>query len=259
MEREYKTIQWKLAEGIGLIIFNRPEKYNAMNEKMMEEISDLLNRYVNDKEVKVICFTGTGKSFLTGADINDLNQMTPLDALNPSMQALYEKIYNYPKPTVAGINGYALGGGMELAASCDIRIAGDKATFGMPECNLNVIPGAGGTQRLVRLLGEARAKELILLGDWVNAEQAKDIGFVTTVVQTDVLEEKILECGRKMIKRGPLALQLSKKAIHYSNEIPIEVGTYIENLSQAVLFSTKDKHEGVNAFIEKREPNFIGE
>lgn len=258
MGLKFDTLQWKAEHGIGWIILNRPDKLGAMNEHMMEEIRELLEIYKKEKDINIVIFIGTGKAFATGADINDLQKMGPMDALNPTMQSLYERIYQYPKITIAGINGYALGGGMELAASCDIRIAADTAIFGLPECNLGVIPGAGGTQRLVRLIGEAKVKEIVLLGHRISAEQAKTLGFVSKVVPLDALEQTLVEVGRNINSRGPLALQLAKKSIQSSYDIPPTVGSYLENLSQAFLFTSKDKQEGVNAFLEKRKPNFSG-
>ncbi|MED3728355.1 enoyl-CoA hydratase/isomerase family protein [Priestia filamentosa] len=256
--QKFNTIDVQQKNGIGWITLNRPDKYNAFNEEMMGEIKDALSYYKSDAEVKVVSFKGTGKTFASGADILDLQKMTPLDALFPSMQGLYDLIYNYEKPTIAAIQGYAFGGGMELAAACDIRVASDNVKFGLPECKLGVMPGAGGTQRLVRLLGEAKVKELVFLGEVLDAHQAKQLGFVSVVSSQDELEETVLELAEKIFERGSLALRVSKLSIQRSFDIPQEVGLLLENSLQSFLFSTKDKQEGVSAFLEKRKPDFKG-
>jgi enoyl-CoA hydratase/carnithine racemase len=254
----YETIQCVRTAGLGWIYLNRPDKYNAFDETIMAEIADALEVYRTDAETRVVIFKGNGKNFASGADIAELRRMTPADALFPSMQSLYDKIYHYPKPTIAAIHGYTLGGGMELATACDIRIAAENARFGLPECKLGVMPGAGGTHRLVRLLGEAKVKELVLLGDFMNAQEALASGFVTSVVPPDELEHAAAEAGRKIIEKAPLALRLAKMAIQRSQEAPLEVGQLMENTMQAFLFSSADKKEGVAAFLEKRKPNFQG-
>jgi enoyl-CoA hydratase/carnithine racemase len=254
----YETIQCRKADGLGWILLNRPGKYNAFDETIMAEIADALRVYRTDADTRVVVLKGNGKNFASGADIADLQRMSPADALFPTMQSLYDAIYHYPKPTIAAIHGYTLGGGMELAAACDIRIAADNAKFGLPECKLGVMPGAGGTHRLVRLLGEAKVKELVFLGDFLDAQEARRVGFVSMVVPQEELERAAAEAGRKMIEKAPLALLMSKIAIQRSHEIPLEVGQLLENASQAFLFSSADKKEGVLAFLEKRKPNFQG-
>ncbi|KKI91837.1 hypothetical protein WQ54_12770 [Bacillus sp. SA1-12] len=256
--QQFNTLEVQKKNYVGWIILNRPDKYNAFNEEMMAEIKDALSYFKNDKDVKVVSFKGTGKTFASGADIADLQKMTSLDALFPSMQPLYDLIYNYEKPTIAAIQGYAFGGGMELAAACDIRVATNNVKFGLPECKLGVMPGAGGTQRIVRLLGEAKVKELVFLGDVLDAHQAKQLGFVSEVVSQDELDETVLALAGKILERGSLALRVSKLAIQRSSDIPLEVGLLLENALQSFLFSTEDKQEGVAAFLEKRKPNFTG-
>ncbi|KJS82153.1 MAG: hypothetical protein JM58_15620 [Peptococcaceae bacterium BICA1-8] len=244
--------------GLAWIFLDRPQIYNAFNDEMMDEISSALKYLENNTEVKVLAITGNGKAFASGADIESLQKMTQFDALFPKMQDLYNQIYKFTKPTIAAVNGYALGGGLELAIACDIRVCSTNSKFSLPECKLGVIPGAGGTQRLVKILGEAKVKELVFLGRVIIAEEALRLGLVTDVVELERLEEKVQELFEVIIQRGPLALRLAKTAINLSDDISLEVGLMIENLSQAYLFGTEDKKEGVNAYLEKRKPNFQG-
>lgn len=252
------SIMIRESGGLAWIILNRPEVHNAFDDRMMEEISQALKDLERDQAVRVVAFTGMGKVFASGADITALKDMTPLDALFPKMQELYSRIYNFPKPTIAAVNGYALGGGLELAISCDIRVSTPTARFGLPECKLGVIPGAGGTQRLVRILGEARVKEMVFLGDFINAEEALKLGLVTRIMESADLEKGVAEYSEKIRQKAPMALRLAKIAINLSEDVSLNVGLLMENLAQSYLFGTEDKQEGVNAFLEKRAPNFKG-
>ncbi|MEH7746598.1 enoyl-CoA hydratase-related protein [Neobacillus drentensis] len=246
-------------ESLYWIELNRPDAYNAFCDEMMDEIKSALTEAEGMKDVRVVIFSGKGKVFASGADIKELNAMSPFEALFPRMQSLYDFIYQFPKPTVAVIDGYCLGGGMELAAACDLRIATGRSKFGLPECKLGVIPGAGGTHRLVKLIGEAKVKELVFLGDMMGCTEAKNIGFINFVVEENELKERIIDIAKKITEKAPMALRFAKQCIQKQADIPQEVGMLLENLSQAYLFSTKDKSEGVTAFIEKRKPFFIGE
>lgn len=252
------SIMVRESGGLAWIVLNRPEVYNAFDDQMMEEISQALKDLESNQAVRVVAFTGMGKVFASGADIASLKVMTPLDALFPKMQELYSRIYNFPKPTIAAVNGYALGGGLELAISCDIRVATPTASFGLPECKLGVIPGAGGTQRLVRILGEARVKEMVFLGEFINAGEALALGLVSRILESSDLEKGVAEYSEKIRQKAPMALRLAKMAINLSEDVSLNVGLLMENLAQSYLFGTKDKQEGVNAFLEKRAPNFKG-
>lgn len=252
------SIMVRESGGLAWIVLNRPEVYNAFDDQMMEEISQALKDLESNQAVRVVAFTGMGKVFASGADIASLKVMTPLDALFPKMQELYSRIYNFPKPTIAAVNGYALGGGLELAISCDIRVATPTARFGLPECKLGVIPGAGGTQRLVRILGEARVKEMVFLGEFINAGEALALGLVSRILESSDLEKGVAEYSEKIRQKAPMALRLAKMAINLSEDVSLNVGLLMENLAQSYLFGTKDKQEGVNAFLEKRAPNFKG-
>ncbi|PLR76764.1 enoyl-CoA hydratase [Bacillus sp. V3-13] len=240
------------------IELNRPDTYNAFSDEMMDEIKAALKKAEALSDVRVVVFSGKGKVFASGADIKELNEMSPLEALFPRMQSLYDFIYKFPKPTVAAIDGYALGGGMELAAACDIRIATARSKFGMPECKLGVIPGAGGTQRLVKLIGEVKVKELVFLGEMIDGAEAKSIGFINFLSEESELQERAVNIAKRIAEKAPMALRFAKECIQRQADIPQEVGMLLENLSQAYLFSTRDKKEGVTAFIEKRKPSFTG-
>ena len=206
----------------------------------------------------MIVVQGAGeKSFAAGADIRQLNERKPLEALVPGMQGLYRKIENCSKVTIAAVQGYALGGGCELAMSCDIRIASKSAKFGLPELNLGIIPGAGGTQRLARIVGKGRALDMILTGKIIDGEEAERIGLVNYFVEeAEQLEEKIKEVAQAAMKKGPVAVLLAKQAVHKGYDIDEDAALWIEKLSQAVAFSTEDKHEGTLAFLEKRQAQF---
>ena len=180
------------------------------------------------------------------------------DALASIMQAVYDEVEAYEKPTIAAVNGYALGGGCELAIACDIRIASENAKFGLPEVTLSIIPGAGGTQRLARLIGKGRAMDLILTGRMMDAEEAFRAGLVSRVVPPEELTEAVEQTADAILKKGPLAVRLAKLAIQSGYEADQRTGLVIERLAQAVLFTTEDKEEGTSAFLEKREPDFKG-
>jgi enoyl-CoA hydratase len=259
MSMQYKHLLVEVNDSIGMVTVNRPEVRNAMNPETVQEIYQVMKDFAANDEVKVVIFTGAGnKSFVSGADINKLKERTYLDALQPGMQGLNQQIEQFDKPVIAAVNGFALGGGCELAMACDVRIAAEHAKFGLPELNLGIIPGAGGTQRLTRLVGRGKAKELILTGDIIPAREAERIGLVNKVVAIDQLLSTAIEMAQKMITKGPLALYLAKKAIDAGSDAPLHVGMMVEKLSQAVLMSTEDKVEGTSAFLEKRPPRFRG-
>ncbi len=244
---------------LGIISINRPEVRNALDGKTVKEIEQAIEMLEQDEEVGVIVFTGVGeKSFAAGADIKVLREKQALDALVPGMSATYRLIENCQKPTIAAINGYALGGGCELAMACDIRIAADHAKLGLPELNLSIIPGAGGTQRLSRLIGKGRAMDLILTGDMISAEKAERIGLVSEVVPAGELRQAVREKAEKILSKGPLAVRLAKLSINRGLELDMDTALMMEKLAQAILFGSEDKNEGTQAFIEKRSPQFKG-
>lgn len=255
----YQNILLEIRDSLGIITLNRPEVRNALDAQMMAEIRQALAELQEHQEVKVVVFTGAGeKSFAAGADIAALRERTFLEILEPGMSGLYAEIENYEKPTIAAVNGFALGGGCELAMACDLRLAAEHAKFGLPELNLAIIPGAGGTQRLTRLVGQGKAKELIFTGDILTAEESERIGLVNKVVPLDQMMNTATELAQKITKKGPLALRLAKVAINHGSEANIQTGLIIEKLAQSILYTTEDKYEGTSAFLEKRSANFKG-
>jgi enoyl-CoA hydratase len=241
-------------------VINRPEVRNALNKETMDEITGALEMVAQNEEIGCVLFTGKGdKSFAAGADISQLKEKTAHEALSPNgMQHVYDIIEGYEKPTIAMINGYALGGGCELAMACDIRVASTNAKFGLPELNLSIIPGAGGTQRLARLVGKGKALEMILTGKIIDANEALQIGLVTDAVEPETLADTAEKYASKILAKGPLAVKLAKLSVHMGTETDMKTGLLLERLSQAILFNSNDKNEGVQSFLEKRKPDFQG-
>jgi enoyl-CoA hydratase/carnithine racemase len=257
---EYETILTAVEEGIGRITINRPDARNALNTQVLGDVRQALAEFRHDRQVGVVVFTGAGeRAFAAGADIGELRERTALDALASVMQGVYDEIEAFEKPTIAAVNGLALGGGCELAMACDVRVASRNARFGLPEVTLAIIPGAGGTQRLSRLVGKGRAIEMILTGQIIDAEEAHRIGLVTQVAGDEGLMDKVRTTSATILSRGPLAVRLAKLAVQTGFETDQKTGLVIERLAQAVLFDTEDKREGTTAFLEKREPRFRGE
>lgn len=254
----YQNILVKKSNQLAYIIINLPEQRNPLSMETLGEMKDALENLKNDQETNCIVFTGQGdKSFAAGADISQLQNRGPLDVFTPGgMQETYDYIEAYDKPTIAMVNGFALGGGCELAMACDIRIASDNAKFGLPELNLGIIPSAGGTQRMARLIGKGKAIEMILTGKIITAEEAEKIGLISEFVPQDQLKEAVEKMAAQILSKGPLAVKLAKLAIHTGFDTDMKTGQMIERLSQAVLFSTEDKNEGTSAFLEKRSPAF---
>ena len=233
----YENILVEVEDRIGTIKLNRPEVRNALDARTLLEIENALETMEKNDRVQVIVFTGSGeKSFAAGADINQLSVKQPLDALVPGMSGVYRKIENCTKATIAAINGFALGGGCELAMSCDIRIAAEHAKFGLPELNLSIIPGAGGTQRLARIVGKGRALDMILTGEILSAQQAEQVGLVSKVVPMDELWDAAKEKAEKIVAKGPLAVRMAKLVVNKGFDTDMDTGLMIEKLAQAVLF-----------------------
>ncbi|RLL46883.1 enoyl-CoA hydratase/isomerase family protein [Oceanobacillus piezotolerans] len=257
---EFENILLLKEEAIATIRINRPDVRNALNGTTIKEIMYAMEQLEADSEIKVIIFTGSGeKAFAAGADINQLTKRQPLDAFSKgSMSEVYRCIENSKKATIAAINGYALGGGLELALACDIRIASNNAKLGLPELNLAVIPGAGGTQRLARVVGRGKALDMILTGEFILADEAKEIGLVSQVVFQEELMETAKEKARRISQKGPIAIQMAKIAVNKGYDVDMDTALLIENLAQALLYGTDDKVEGTQAFLEKRNATFAG-
>ena len=260
MGRTYESILVERRERVAIITINRPEKRNALNIQTRAEGAAALDELRADDSVRVVIFTGAGdKAFVAGADIGEFAGRTALAQRAIMLErGLFNAVDTFPKPVIAMVNGYCLGGGCELALSCDIRIASDKASFGQPEINLGIIPGGGGTQRLTRLVGEGKAMEMILTGEIIDAKTAFNIGLVNHVFPAEQLREKTMEIATRIADKSPIALQLAKEAVKLASRSNLDEGLRREVDLFALCFSTEDKDEGVSAFLEKRKPSFKG-
>jgi len=255
----YKTITFNKSEGIATITLNRPKSLNALNSQLLRELGHVILNIESDDEIKVAIITGNGKSFAAGADITEIEEITtPLDAHQflKLVQDVHNKVEDMEKPVIAAVNGLALGGGCELALACDIRLAADTAVFGLPEIKIGVLPGGGGTQRLSRLVGVGRAKELIYIGDPIDAQEAYRIGLVNKVFPAASLMEEEKKMALKLIQRPGAALKLAKLSINGGMNMALKPALTYEVRCQEILFSTEDQKEGMRAFIEKRKPVF---
>ena len=252
----YENIIFEKEDTIAVIIFNRPEAMNALNNQTRAEFAEAIAEVAADDDIKVLILTGNGKSFVAGSDIKEFNKTTPFMAHN--ITRLGEMVEKLPKPVIAAVNGFCLGGGCEIAMGCDIIIASEKAKFGQTEINIGIIPGGGGTQRLQRLIGVCRAKELIFTGDIIRADEADRIGLVNRVVPMEELMTVAKEMAQKIASKSAAALKLAKQAVNYGMQAPLESGLKYEYEMYALALSLEDKVEGVNAFLEKRAPKFTG-
>ena len=260
MPESFETLRLDRQGRVAIITINRPDKRNALNIKTREEGAALLDQLREDDSVGVVVFTGAGdKAFIAGADIGEFAGRTAITQREVmTSRSLFTAIDTFPKPVIAMINGYCLGGGCELALACDIRIASENASFGQPEINLGIIPGGGGTQRLTRLVGEGKAMEMILTGEIIDARTAFSIRLVNQVVPADQLQAKTLEMANRIAEKSPVALQLAKEAVKLASKSNLDEGLRREVDLFALCFSTEDKNEGVSAFLEKRKPAFKG-
>ena len=252
----YENIVFEKEENIAIITFNRPEAMNALNNQTRAEFGQAIEDVAMDDAIKVLILTGSGKAFVAGSDIKEFNETTPFAAHN--IKRLGEMVEKLEKPVIAAVNGFCLGGGNEIAMGCDIIIASEKAKFGQTEINIGIIPGGGGTQRLPRLIGVCRAKELIYTGDIIRAEEADRLGLVNRVVPMDELMPAAKELAKKIAAKSAAALKLAKTAINRGMQTNLESGLKYEYELYSLSLSLEDKLEGVNAFLEKRAPKFVG-
>ncbi len=261
MSKSYETIKIEREQSTLWIILNRPHRLNAFNEVMMEELSDILDVAEQDASVKCVVITGDGdRSFSSGADVTMFSKATPVlaEEFARGGQKAFGKIEHMSKPVIAAINGFALGGGLELALACDFRIAAEHAELGNTEIRLGLIPGWGGTQRLVRVLGLAKAKELVLFGLRLKADEALKTGLVTKVVNYDKLREEAQAMANQLADGPPVAMKYAKHAMTFGSQVPLEVGLRLEAGLMALAFSTEDLKEGVEALMSKRKAEFKG-
>ena len=245
---------------VAVLTINRPEKLNALDIKTREDLADALDGLRHDAGTRVVVITGAGdKAFVAGADIGEFAGRTALEQ-RAVMRAksVFTATEDFPKPIIAMINGFCLGGGCELALACDLRVASDRARFGQPEINLGIIPGGGGTQRLARLVGEGKAMQLILTGEMIGAEEAHRLGLVNEVYPAAELEARTMELAAKVAEKSPVALAMAKAAVKNAARMNLREGLEQEIDLFALCFSSEDKEEGVRAFLEKRKPEFKG-
>lgn len=258
---EFKTIELAIEDGVATITLNRPEVLNAINWDLVRELEEAVNQVRKDDTVRVVVITGAGeKAFAAGADIHELKEMNAVEVLDfvQQVQRIYNRIERMPKPIIAAVNGYALGGGLELMMACDIVYASERAKLGLPEINLGIIPGAGGTQRLPRLIGGKRAKELLFTGEMIDAQEALRIGLVNKVIPHDQLRSEVKKLCEKIKAKSPVALRAAKEAVEEGYDLDLVKGLAIEAKAIAICFSTEDSKEGLTAYLEKRKPVFKG-
>jgi enoyl-CoA hydratase/3-hydroxyacyl-CoA dehydrogenase len=259
-EKKLSTLIVRTEPPLAWIVLNRPERLNALNPELVNELDKVLDELETNNEVRVVIITGNGRAFSAGADVTSFLTLKPIDVIRlRTLRNLINKISLYTKPVIAAINGFALGGGLELAMACDIRIASEMAQLGQPEINIGIIPGAGGTQRLPRLIGKGKAKLLIYTGDMISAEDAYKMGLVDMIVPANRFEDEVRRIALKIAEKSPLSLLAAKLAIELGSEANIWTGQTLESTLFGLLFTTKDVEEGVKAFLEKRKPQFKGE
>src|SRR2546426_2943389 len=257
----YQTLLFDIRDGIAFVTINRPDKLNALNDQVMLELADAAERIATEAEVKGAILTGAGpKSFVAGADIGDLSRQGPFDGKARAQrgQGVLRRLETCGKPVIAAVNGFALGGGCELAMACHIRIASENAKFGQPEVKLGIIPGYGGTQRLQRLVGKGVAMQLVLAGEMITAQEAYRIGLVNEVTAPADLIPRAEAIAQKIIANAPLAVQYAMEAVNKGMEMTLAEGLYLEAVLFGVSCATEDKKEGTTAFLEKRAAQFKG-
>jgi enoyl-CoA hydratase len=250
----------EIQEHVAVLTFNRADRLNALNAAVRETVVRTLSEWARDPAVRVVVMTGAGqKAFVAGADITEFVDRTPLEQFNVAeLLPIFESVAKFPKPTIAAVNGYCLGGGCEVALACDIRIAAETARFGQPEVNLGILPGGGGTQRLARLVGTGAAYRMLYTGEMISAAEALRIGLVDEVVPAESVLDRARAIATTIARKSPVAVQLIKQAVRASVRMALDDGLRYETALLGIAFSSADKDEGVRAFLEKRDPNFTG-
>ncbi len=259
---EFKNIHVKREGAVAVVTIDREKALNALNAETIAELQQFFRSHWTDRELHCVVITGAGpKAFVAGADIKELSELDVRGATDTSMRGLYlmKSLENFPCPVIAALNGFALGGGCELALACDFRLASENAKLGQPEINLGIIPGYGGTQRLARLVGRGKAKELIFTGDMVDAKEAHRIGLVDEVYPADQLMDKAMEMANKIAAKGPIAMAAAKELINRGLDVNLSAGCDLEKVNFGTVLATADSKEGLKAFMEKRKPEFKGE
>jgi enoyl-CoA hydratase len=255
----YRHIRVERDDSIAILTIDRIPVRNALNLETVQESNRALAELAADESLGALIITGAGETaFVSGADINDIRGRGRDDGLAAINSSLFAAVERFPRPTIAAINGFALGGGCELALACDIRVAADTAKFGQPELGLGIIPAAGATQRLPRVVGLGWAKHLVLTGEIIDAKQALEIGLVTAIMPAGQLQVRARELAKRIVRQGPLAARLAKLALNAASRVDLDSGLLIETLAQAICYASADKAEGTAAFLEKRKPKFTG-
>ena len=258
----YENLLYEPGDGLAWLTFNRPERLNALNGRTLDELADALERVASDPDVRCLILTGAGpRAFVAGADVSELRGLDALGgvALNERGQRVFRRLETLRIVSIAAVNGYALGGGCELALSCTLRLASENAAFGLPELSLGLIPGFGGTQRLARLIGKGRALELILTGRQLRADEALAVGLVSRVVPVDELRYAAESLARTILERAPVAVPLAIDAVNKGLEMSLDDGLAYELALTGLAYGTADKEEGLTAFLEKRKPTWKGQ
>lgn len=255
---KYKNVETSTDEQVGIVRLNRPQALNALSHELMAELVDALETFDRDDQVRVIILTGSDRAFAAGADIKEMADESTVSIMLKDQFATWDRVKKIKKPIIAAVSGFALGGGCELAMTCDIIIASETAQFGQPEINLGVIPGAGGTQRLTRCVAKYQAMEMILTGRSIGAHEAKEAGLVNRVVPVELYMDEALNLAKEIAKKSPLAVRMAKEAILKTFDLPISQGLDFERKNFYMLFSSEDQKEGMKAFMEKRSASFTG-
>ncbi|WNB17310.1 enoyl-CoA hydratase-related protein [Marivirga arenosa] len=255
---EFIKVNNQYKKHIALINLNRPKELNALNLQLMTELKNALQTLDEDDSVRVIILTGNEKAFAAGADIKQMAGKTAIDMLNVDQFSTWDQIKKTKKPLIAAVSGFALGGGCELAMTCDMIVASETAKFGQPEIKIGVMPGAGGTQRLTRAIGKAKAMELVLTGNFISAEEAMSYGLVNKVVPTEMYLEAASDLAQQIAQMSPVAAKLAKESVNRAFETHLDEGLHFERKNFYLTFASEDQTEGMNAFVEKRKPDFKG-
>lgn len=248
----------KPSEGVGLIRLNRPKVLNALNSSVMSEIASALASFSSDPSIRAVVLTGNERAFAAGSDIAEMSGKTEENVLQDAGSRNWQAIANFPKPLIAAVSGFVLGGGLELAMICDMMIASESARFGQPEINLGIIPGSGGTQRLTRVVGKSLAMEMVLNARMLNADEALRLGLVSKVVPVETYLDHALELAKQLAARAPIATQAAKKSVNAAFELGLSKALELERQQFAALFNTADQKEGMNAFLERRRAKWQG-
>jgi enoyl-CoA hydratase len=255
---EFILINKQVAPFVAHVQLNRPKELNALNLELMLEIKQALIDLDNDPEVRAIVLSGNERAFAAGADIKQMAGRTAIDMLKIDQFSTWDSIRKTKKPMVAAISGFALGGGCELAMICDMIVASETAQFGQPEINIGIMPGAGGTQRLTRIVGKNKAMEMVLTGTFISAEQAKEYGLVNKIVPVEFYLSEAIKMAALIAEKSPIAVQMAKESVLRAYEMPLQEALYFERKNFYLLFATEDQKEGMAAFVEKRKANFQG-